>query len=431
MITTKQISQSDQKKNIYNRTQRIIGYIEKQKKCLSAKNLETFLKYNDDMIVHSISESTRYKNLDHFGLLTKILQKDWVDVTEEDLRVLVAKIMIKHGENGKESGYSRVLKISLKAVVRFTKLGSRNKPEDGEFSMLKFIKSKKIKDKLTREDLPTNEEVQKILSVCADSSRDKAMISVHAEAGTRIGELLGMRIKDFTIDKNGGIIKVDGKTGVRPIRIVKSVPYPTRWLNDHPNKDDHENPLWVYIRNSDSFGKPMNYAGFNAILKKRVRQAGITKRISSHLFRHKEITDLANKLTESESRMRHGWEKTSLMPSKYTHLNQEDLDDKMLVIMGVNTQKQKEDELRECVYCKIRYPIETRFCDTCSRPLDVSDAIQMEKQQEERTRALIMETLRQEHSNKSKSIQTNLMKNTIEEKSNEIKELKKLVQKLL
>ena len=74
MTTANQISQSDQKKNIYNRTQRIIEYIEKQRKCLSPKNLETFLKYNDDMIVHSISESTRYKNLDHFGLLTKILQ---------------------------------------------------------------------------------------------------------------------------------------------------------------------------------------------------------------------------------------------------------------------------------------------------------------------------------------------------------------------
>jgi len=56
------------------------------------------------MIVHSISDNTRYKNLDHFGLLTKILQKDWVDVTEEDLRALVANIMTKHGENGKESG---------------------------------------------------------------------------------------------------------------------------------------------------------------------------------------------------------------------------------------------------------------------------------------------------------------------------------------
>ena len=294
--------------------------------------------------------------------------------------------------------------------------------------MLKFIKSRKIKDKLTREDLPTDKKVQKILSACTDSSRDKAMISVHAEAGTRIGELLGMKIKDFTLDQHGGMIKVDGKTGVRPIRIVKSVPYLTRWLNDHPNKDDHDTPLWVYIRNSDSFGKPMNYAGFNAILKKRIRQAGITKRISSHLFRHKEITDLANKLTESESRMRHGWEKTSLMPSKYTHLNQEDLDDKMLIIMGINTEKQKEDELRECVYCKIRYPVETRFCDTCSRPLDVSDAIQMEKEQEERTRALIMETLRQEHSNKSKSIQSEKMRETIDEKSKEIEELKKIVQ---
>ncbi len=295
---SKQISQ--EKEGIYNRTQRLLQYTEKQRKCLSEKNLETFLKYNDDMIVHSISDNTRYKNLDHFGLLTKILQKDWIDVTEEDLRALVAKIMIKHGENGKESGYTHILKISLKAIVRFAKLGSRIKPENGELDMIRFIKSKKIKDKLTREDLPTDEEVQRILAVCADSSRDKAMFAVHAEAGTRIGELLGMKIKDFTLDKNGGIIKVDGKTGVRPIRIVKSIPYLTRWLNDHPYKDDHNSPLWVYVRNSDSFGKPMNYYGFNAILQKRVRQAGITKRISSHLFRHKEITDLASKLTESE-----------------------------------------------------------------------------------------------------------------------------------
>jgi len=426
-MSTKQVSFPDQNENIYNRTQRIVGFIEKQRNCLSKKNLEIFLKYNDDMIVQSISDSTRYKNLDHFGLLTNILQKDWVDVTEEDLRELVAKVMIKHGENGKESGYSRILKISLKAIVRFTKIGSRNKPENGELGLLMFIKIKKVKDKLTREDLPTDEEVQKILSVCADSSRDKAMISVHAEAGTRIGELLGMKIKNFTIDKNGGMIKVDGKTGVRPIRIVKSVPYLTRWLNDHPNKDDHESPLWIYIRNSDSFGKPMNYAGFNAILKKRVRQAGITKRISSHLFRHKEITDLANKLTESESRMRHGWEKTSLMPSKYTHLNQDDLDDKMLQIIGVKKPKIIEESLRECVFCKITYPVESRFCDTCSRPLDVADAIQMEKENEERTKDLIMEILRKENQKKSRNRENEKKEKKLVEQEEKIKQLEKII----
>lgn len=227
---SKQITLTDQKENIHRRTQWITKYIEKQKKQLTTKNYKLFLNYNDDMIINSISENTRYKNLSHFGLLTKTLQKDWIDITEKDIRALVANIMIKHGENGKETGYTFVLKMSIRSIVRFVKLGSRNKPKDGELQILKFIKSKKPKDKLTREDLPTNAEVQKILAVCSDSSRDKAMISVHAEAGTRIGELLGMKIKDFTIDKNGGMIKVDGKTGVRPIRIVKSVPHLTRWV---------------------------------------------------------------------------------------------------------------------------------------------------------------------------------------------------------
>src|SRR3989344_6467515 len=135
---SRQISHNDQKENIHRRAQWITKFIEKQRKHLSSQNLEIFLKYNNDMIVHSISENTRYKNLNHFGLLTKMLQKDWIDVTEEDLRVLVADIMIKHGENGKETGYTFILKMSLRGIVRFTKLGTRIKPEDAELPMLKF-----------------------------------------------------------------------------------------------------------------------------------------------------------------------------------------------------------------------------------------------------------------------------------------------------
>jgi hypothetical protein len=87
--------------------------------------------------------------------------------------------------------------------------------------------------------------------------------------------------------------------------------------------------------------------------------------------------------------------------------------------MGIKTQKQKENELRECVYCKIRYPIEVRFCDTCSRPLDVIDAIQMGKEQEARTKSLILETLRQEHSNKSKE----LVNKKLEEENQQLRKI--------
>lgn len=425
----RQLSNISQKENIHRRAQWIDRFLQKQETKLSSKNLQLLYNYNDDMIIASMADNTRYKNLTHYGLLTKMLQKDWADVTEKDLRELVSQIMIKHSENGKETGYTFGFKISIKSIVRFVKLGSRGKPEDGELPMIKFIKPKRPKDKLTREDLPTDEELQKILSTCADSTRDKAMISVHAEAGTRVGELLGLKIKDFTIDKFGGIIKADGKTGVRSIRIVKSVPYLTKWLNDHPNKDNHESPLWVYISLSDTFGEPINYAGFNNILHKRIRQAGITKRIYSHLFRHKEITDLANKLTETESRMRHGWEKSSLMPARYSHLNQEDLDEKMLGIMGVKTPKEEKDSLQECAYCKIRYPLETRFCDNCSRPLNITDALEMEKEQEDRTKALIMEMLRQEHSNKSKILTTKKLEEENKAKQKEIEQLRKLLEK--
>lgn len=159
----RQLSNISQKENIHRRAQWIDRFLQKQETKLSSKNLQLLYNYNDDMIIASMADNTRYKNLTHYGLLTKMLQKDWADVTEKDIRELVSQIMIKHGENGKETGYTSGLKISIKSIVRFVKLGSRNKPEDGELPMIKFINPKNPKDKLTREDLPTDEESKKFL----------------------------------------------------------------------------------------------------------------------------------------------------------------------------------------------------------------------------------------------------------------------------
>jgi hypothetical protein len=85
----KLIAETDQKQNIHRRAQWLSRYLEKQKKQLTPENLKIFLDYNHDMIIHSLSENTRYKNLNHFSLLTKMVQKNWGDVTEKDLRSLV------------------------------------------------------------------------------------------------------------------------------------------------------------------------------------------------------------------------------------------------------------------------------------------------------------------------------------------------------
>ena len=405
-------------------------FLKNQNQILSEGNYKVLIDFNEDLIVSSIAQSTRFRHLNYFAKLSSFLDGNWHDVNEKKLRTLVTKLMVTHGDNGKETQYTRVMKIVLKQVVRFVILGVRNKPDTGELPMILFIKPRTVKDKLTREDLPTDDEIKQLLAVCSDSSRDKAMFAVHAEAGTRIGELLNLKIKDFRLDNNGGIIKVDGKTGVRPIRIVKSVPYLTRWLNDHPYKDNHDEYIWINVRNSDSFGTPMTYYNFNRILKKRMRQAGITRKLHSHLFRHKEITDLASKITESESRMRHGWTRASLMPSKYTHLNQDDLDEKMLRVMGVKKEEKLEEPIKECSFCHIKYPVEIRFCDSCSRPLDVSDAIVMEKENESKQKALVQELMRQERAKESRSKHTIRKNKTIQDQQKQIDELKSIVEKL-
>lgn len=270
VITKERINLTE---NLYQREKWIVKLDQMAKKKLSSENYELFGEYNNEMIRLSHSKITRYKNLTHYVKLSLIYNRNWKNVTEKDVKRIVGIIMEKHSDNGQESNYTFDLKKSLRAVVRFALTGTRNIPEIGELSILRCVKGKTPKDKLSREDLPTNKEVQKLLDVCADSPRDKALLAVQNEAGTRIGELLTLKIKHVQLDQYGANLLVDGKTGARKIRIVLSVPYLTKWINVHPMKNDPESPLFVFISKANSFGKPMTYAGFNNILRKRVRQA--------------------------------------------------------------------------------------------------------------------------------------------------------------
>jgi len=417
--------------NLYQREKWIVKLEQMAERELSAENYALFEEYNNEMIRLSHSKITRHKNLTHYVKLSLIYNENWKNIGEKDVKRIVGIIMEKHSDNGQESNYTFDLKKSLRAVVRFALIGTRSIPEAGELTILRCVKGKTPKDKLSREDLPTEAEVQQLLDVCADSPRDKAMIAVQNEAGTRIGELLTLQIKHVRVDEYGANLLVDGKTGARKIRIVLSVPYLTKWINVHPMKDDPEAPLFIFISKANSFGKPVTYAGFNNILRKRVKQAGLTKRIHSHLFRHKEITEMASKLTEAESRMRHGWGRSSPMPARYTHLNQEDLDNKILQIKGVKKEVMDEEvELRKCVYCNVKHAMDTKYCEICSRPLDVMESMKMEKEQIERTKSLVLEMLRQEHSNKSKAFVNKKLEEENQAKQKEIEDLKKLLLKV-
>ena len=57
-------------------------------------------------------------------------------------------------------------------------------------SFLQKDSSKDVKSKIVREDLITQEDIEILLKGCRGNPRDKALLHVHYEAGTRPGEIL-------------------------------------------------------------------------------------------------------------------------------------------------------------------------------------------------------------------------------------------------
>ncbi|MDH3311633.1 MAG: site-specific integrase [Nitrosopumilus sp.] len=178
---------------------------------------------------------------------------------------------------------------------------------------------------MVREDLLTEDDKTKLLHTCDENTRDRAFLDCHFESGTRPGEILNLQLRHVKFNKYGAVLHVNGKTGARPIRLIKSTPNLAAWMSVHPFKDNSSSPLWPNISNKN-FGEPLTYAGARQMLNRRCRKANISKHVNLNLFRHSEATVTANFMTEAQMRKRHGWASNSQMPARYVHLVNADVD---------------------------------------------------------------------------------------------------------
>ena len=105
-------------------------------------------------------------------------------------------------------------------------------------------------------------------------------------------------------------MKVDGKTGQRPIRIIESAPRLALWVNNHPFKNNPESPLWPQFT-KNNYGQPLTYSAARQVLVRSAKNAqrkheGFTKKIHFTLFRHSAATKAANYMTQAQMTKRHG-----------------------------------------------------------------------------------------------------------------------------
>jgi len=235
------------------------------------------------------------------------------------------------------------------------------------------------------EELFLKEEIERMIAA-ADHIRDKAIISLLYESGFRIGEFLNLRIKHIEFDKYGGKILVPhGKTGMRKIRVVSSIPHLATWIENHPLKEDPASLLWIGTGTRNK-NRPICYQNVNKLIKKIAIRARIRKRANPHMFRHTRATHLANHFTEAQMNHYFGWVQGSKMSSIYVHLSGRDIDKAVLKLHGIQEEKDvksEELELKKCCRCEKDNPSTGKFCLRCGLILDDTTAIEFEDKKKE------------------------------------------------
>lgn len=212
------------------------------------------------------------------SLLARIERSNWQAWTKHDYKLALRKYLAFAGRQ------------DLAALVRLPKVHTWKLPEE----------------------LVSWDDILALMAATG-SEHYIAFLYVLWESGARIGELLSLQRKHVTFDSQGAILIVDGKTGMRRVRIIESAPALDVWISCRSFRPDDR----IF---------PNTYRGYTKRLRTLAIRAGIEKRIYPHLFRHSRATFLAGYLTEAQLCAYMGWTIGSAMPRIYVHLAGHDLD---------------------------------------------------------------------------------------------------------
>lgn len=295
---------------------------------MSKANLETLKKYDTQGILQQVTTGTRVARLSTLRQLAIFVNKDFKAMEKQDIENYFSSLRNLNSKTWTVKG--AFIKSFFKWLYN----------TDDYPSNVKWIKTstKNNKRKLPS-DLLTQDEIKAMAK--AGDPMERTFIMVLYESACRIGEILNLKIKDVSVDQYGSVLMVDGKTGMRRIRLIDSSPDLVTWINDHPKKHDRESYLFIQLydkNHSETLCKGLTDSYVSTMLIKLVKKARIEKHVHPHLFRHSRLTELARDFSESELKIIAGWSGNSNMAGVYVHLSGGDIEKKMLERRGLLNQ---------------------------------------------------------------------------------------------
>ncbi|EFW90433.1 phage integrase [Haladaptatus paucihalophilus DX253] len=226
-------------------------------------------------------------------------------------------------------------------------------------------------------DLLTDEEIEDLLEA-ASHPRDKALVSLIADTGLRIGAIASLRIHDVDLTNRAGTVSINeeanvkGATGTVPLTWSRG--YVANWLDVHPRSDEEEAALFHKVRFvEDGEDGAMSYQYLGRRIKWIADEAGIDRdRVNTHNFRKTAISRwIREGLNEQAIKHRATWVKDSSQFEVYSGVRDEELNESILAHYDLvdEDEESSRPNLEACPQCRTPLRQHSRFCPGCGAPL--------------------------------------------------------------
>jgi len=227
----------------------------------------------------------------------------------------------------------------------------------------------------------TLNEVNKIFAN-TESLKWRALFQLTYEGALRQHEVLGMRMKHVKFDKYGAEVFIPStKSQALWLRVINSVGILQTWVEQHPNKNDRDAPLFLGRKKEQSLTDTANYY----MVREVAKRAGIQKHVTPHILRHSRLWWLKKygaKLGISDSvicKLYGRWSRKNAhrMLDRYGRIDPEDANEVVLKAFGKLESEDFVEKLAKpkvCSRCKTENDVLSKYCRLCGMVLDEKTA---------------------------------------------------------
>jgi len=399
--------ENDIKQAIYeleSKYKRIIEILRKDKRILQ-KNKELFLDFADSCLAQGISKHRIIIYLRHLRNLAINSDMEFnKEMTRKDMERIMARVMnSKHYSDWSKETFKSTIKKYFRWLYN---LDSGDPLPD----VVKWIKGSSPPNRLTKDDLITQDEVQSMINATSNVMY-KAMLSTLYEGALRPGELLSMHINDVIFEDSYVTIKIRGKMerkiGEREVYLVNSYDLLRAWIDQHPFKR-FNHPLWIVTTHQkiktergeeDLYGKPISLRFLDKMIKDLAVKANVktyvnkkgklVSKVYPYLFRHSRGTVLYKEIGEALAKKFMDHVPDSKMAKVYNHLNDEDVLEAIRQKHGLIEEENRKESSKICPRCRHSNSYGASLCSKCGMALSLNDAVNIMVRQEDKQTEMI------------------------------------------